>query len=107
VIAPFTDAARLDLERLDGLARVAVRMMDNAIDVSRLPLEAAWRTRRAPSAASGSASPGLADALIQCRVRYGSTEALALTEQWMAALRRAAYLASTRARRREGCVPAI
>jgi ribonucleoside-diphosphate reductase alpha chain len=37
---PFEDEARLDLEELARLVTTAVRMLDNAIDVSRFPLEA-------------------------------------------------------------------
>ncbi|MBZ0325084.1 MAG: ribonucleoside-diphosphate reductase, adenosylcobalamin-dependent, partial [Alphaproteobacteria bacterium] len=37
---------------------------------------------------------GLADALIMCRTRYGGDAAVALTEDWMATIRRAAYRAS-------------
>src|SRR5262249_12808763 len=40
VTAPFTDQAAVDLEELDRLTRVAVRMMDNTIDVSNFPLPA-------------------------------------------------------------------
>src|SRR4051794_24742422 len=104
VIAPFSPEARLDLERLDTLARTAVRMMDNAIDVSNFPLEAQAHEARAKRRI-GLGVTGLADALIQCRVRYGSERALALTEQWMAALRRAAYLASTELAAEKGAFP--
>jgi ribonucleoside-diphosphate reductase alpha chain len=102
--APFTEAARLDIDRLAALARTAVRMMDNAIDVSRFPLEAQAHEARAKRRI-GLGVTGLADALILCRVRYGSPEALALTERWMAALRRAAYLASTELAAEKGAFP--
>ena len=35
---PFTEQARLDMDRLAELVPVAVRMMDNVVDVSRFPL---------------------------------------------------------------------
>ena len=38
VLDPFTDAARLDFDRLQRLLPDAVRMMDNVIDVSQFPL---------------------------------------------------------------------
>ena len=104
VDAPFTADAALDLARLDALTRTAVRMMDNAIDVSRFPLEAQAHEARAKRRI-GLGITGLADALIQCRVRYGSADALALTEQWLAALRRAAYLASTELAAEKGAFP--
>jgi ribonucleoside-diphosphate reductase alpha chain len=37
---------------------------------------------------------GLADALMLCGVRYGSAEAVGLTESWLGAIERTAYLAS-------------
>src|ERR1700754_292668 len=37
---PFEDGAALDMAELERLVTTAVRMMDNAIDVSRFPLEA-------------------------------------------------------------------
>ena len=52
---PFTPNAHLDLDELDRLVRVAVRMMDNVVDVSNFPLptadprgalQAAHRARR-------------------------------------------------------------
>ena len=53
---PFDDDAALDLDELERLAATAVRMMDNAIDVSRFPLGGAAPRKRAPSGASGWAS---------------------------------------------------
>ncbi len=93
VLEPFTERARLDLEQLEQLVPVAVRALDNVIDISRFPLprqaEEAKAKRRI-----GLGVTGLADALILCRVRYGSERAVALTGQWLGAIRRAAYLAS-------------
>ncbi|MCZ6637593.1 MAG: adenosylcobalamin-dependent ribonucleoside-diphosphate reductase [Alphaproteobacteria bacterium] len=90
---PFCEDAALDLDRLREIVPVAVRMLDNAIDVSRFPLEAqeleARRKRR-----MGLGITGLADALIMCRVRYGSPEAVTLAEGWLKEIERAAYLAS-------------
>ena len=90
---PFGPNAQLDTAALERLVPVAVRMMDNVIDVSRFPLEAqaheAFAKRRI-----GLGVTGLADALIMCGARYGSSEAVELTETWMAAIQRHAYLAS-------------
>ena len=104
VDAPFHADARLDLDRLKARVRMAVRMMDNVIDVSRYPLpeheEEARNKRRI-----GLGVTGLADALIQCRARYGGKEAIRLTEQWLATIRREAYLASTELAREKGAFP--
>ena len=48
---------------------------------------------------------GLADALILCGVRYGTTEAAALARRWMAGIERAAYLASAELAAEKGAFP--
>ena len=106
VTDPFTPEARLDLDELAALVPRAVRMLDNAIDVSRFPLDAQTHEAKAKRRI-GLGVTGLADALILCGVRYGSAEAVALTESWMRAIRRAAYLASAELARGEGRVPAL
>ncbi|MEE8139290.1 MAG: adenosylcobalamin-dependent ribonucleoside-diphosphate reductase [Alphaproteobacteria bacterium] len=98
---PFTEDARLDLDRLREIVPVAVRMLDNAIDVSRFPL-----TQQAAEAKTkrrmGLGVTGLADALIMCRMRYGAPEAVALTKTWMKEIERAAYFASAELAREKG-----
>jgi len=101
---PFEVAARLDMQALADLTRDAVRMMDNVVDLSRFPLpqqaEEAKAKRRI-----GLGVTGLADALIMCGQRYGSSGAVALTEQWLAALRKAAYGASIDLAAEKGTFP--
>ena len=93
VLDPFTERARLDMDRLNRIVPVAVRALDNVIEVSRFPLPRQAEEARAKRRI-GLGVTGLADALIFCRVRYGSEQAVALTGQWLGAIRRAAYLAS-------------
>ena len=104
VCDPFSKKARLDSDRLAEIVPVAVRMLDNAIDVSRFPLEAQAHEARAKRRI-GLGVTGLADALVMCGVRYGSAKAIKLTETWLAALRRAAYLASADLAREKGAFP--
>jgi ribonucleoside-diphosphate reductase alpha chain len=102
--SPFEAHAELDLAELDRLTRVAVRAMDNVIDISRFPLpqqaEEARNKRRI-----GLGVTGLADALIMCGARYGSSQAVALSEHWLKAIQRAAYLASTELATEKGSFP--
>ncbi|MBV8537598.1 MAG: ribonucleoside reductase, partial [Alphaproteobacteria bacterium] len=101
---PFTSDARLDEAEFDRLVPLAVRMMDNTIDVSRFPLE----EQQAEATAKrriGLGVTGLADALIMCRVRYGSEAAVRLTETWMRRLERQAYLASVEIAKEKGPFP--
>ncbi len=101
---PFTDKARLDLDELNRLVPLAVRMMDNVVDVSRFPLEEQTHEAKAKRRI-GLGVTGLADALILCGLRYGSAKAVTTTEQWMKALERAAYLASAELAREKGAFP--
>jgi len=90
---PFTPEARLDLEALERLVPVAVRMLDNVVDVSRFPLASQENEAKAKRRI-GLGVTGLADALIFCGVRYGSPEAVRLTRDWLGAVQRFSYLAS-------------
>ncbi|HEX7776737.1 MAG TPA: adenosylcobalamin-dependent ribonucleoside-diphosphate reductase [Parvibaculum sp.] len=101
---PFTANAHIDEAELAGLVHIAVRAMDNVIDVSRFPLpeqEHEAKTKRR----IGLGVTGLADALIMCRTRYGSAASISLIRKWMHALSRAAYLASTEIAREKGPFP--
>ncbi len=101
---PFEDGAALDVGKLQSLTKIAVRLLDNAIDVSRYPLPQ-QRHEAMAKRRIGLGVTGLADALIFCGVRYGSAEAIALTEQWMRTLQRAAYLASADLAAEKGSFP--
>jgi ribonucleoside-diphosphate reductase alpha chain len=101
---PFASDAYLDEEELEKLTRIAVRLLDDVIDVSRFPLpeqrHEAFAKRRI-----GLGVTGLADALIFCRVRYGSAESLAWIDRWLAKLSHAAYAASADLAREKGAFP--
>jgi ribonucleoside-diphosphate reductase alpha chain len=101
---PFTAEAALDLDELKRVVPLAVRMLDNAIDASRFPLEAQAQEAHAKRRV-GLGVTGLADALILCGVRYGSARAVELTEQWMKAVQRAAYFASVQLAAEKGPFP--
>jgi ribonucleoside-diphosphate reductase alpha chain len=104
VTDPFGPDAALDLEALDDLVRVAVRMMDNTVDVSRFPLEAQAREAQAKRRI-GLGVTGLADALLMVGARYGEDDAARLTEDWLHRIARAAYLASVGLAREKGAFP--
>jgi ribonucleoside-diphosphate reductase alpha chain len=101
---PFGAAAELDLDQLDELATLGVRLLDNAIEMSRFPL-AAQQAEAQAKRRIGLGITGLADALIYCGLRYGSREAVAATERWMRRFQRAAYLASSALAAEKGSFP--
>jgi ribonucleoside-diphosphate reductase alpha chain len=103
---PFAADARLDLAALADAARVAVRFLDNVIDVSRYPLstqaDEARRKRRI-----GLGVTGLADALVLLNLRYDSAAARALAADALQTLRDAACRASIDLAREKGAFPAF
>jgi ribonucleoside-diphosphate reductase alpha chain len=101
---PFTDQARLDTDALAELTRTAVRMLDNAIDTSRFPLQT-QRREATDKRRIGLGVTGLADALAMVGLTYGAQDAVAATEGWMAALQRHAYLASAELAQEKGAFP--
>ncbi len=106
VTAPFAAEARLDLAALADAASLAVRFLDNVIDVSRYPLPAqadeAKRKRRI-----GLGITGLADALVLLGLRYDSEAARQWAAQAMQTVRDAAYRASVGLAREKGAFPAF
>lgn len=102
---PFEPGARIDDAKLAELTAVAVRFLDNVIDVSRYPL----REQEAEAKAKrriGLGITGLADALIFCNARYGGADGVALTRQWLDTIRTAAYRASAELAAEKGTFPA-
>ncbi|MCC6467897.1 MAG: adenosylcobalamin-dependent ribonucleoside-diphosphate reductase, partial [Alphaproteobacteria bacterium] len=104
ILDPFTTKARLDDERFARIVPLAVRMMDNAIDVSRFPLPE-QRHEAETKRRIGLGVTGLGDALILCGARYGSEQAVKLTKGWMRALRHRAYAASIELAKEKGPFP--
>lgn len=101
---PFGEQAGLDETALAETAAVAVRFMDNVIDVSNYPLlqqkEEAFAKRRI-----GLGVTGLADALAMCGLTYGTPDAASAARGWMAAIERAAYEASIALAQERGPFP--
>jgi ribonucleoside-diphosphate reductase alpha chain len=104
VTDPFGTQARLDEAGLGSTAAVAVRFLDNVIDVSKFPLEQqrdeAFAKRRI-----GLGVTGLADALAMCGLRYGTPEAASVAGDWMAVIENASYRASIGLARERGPFP--
>jgi ribonucleoside-diphosphate reductase alpha chain len=90
---PFTPQARIDLAELADLVGVAVRMMDNTIDVSGFPL-LEQRHEAVAKRRIGLGMTGLADALMMCGLRYGSEQAALRAGEWAEQINRTAYITS-------------
>jgi ribonucleoside-diphosphate reductase alpha chain len=104
VSRPFTPDAAIDIAALEERVATAIRFLDNVIDISNYPLPA-QRHEAKSKRRIGLGLTGLADALIMLGVRYGSDQAVKLAGDWMAAISRAAYLASSELAREKGSFP--
>jgi ribonucleoside-diphosphate reductase alpha chain len=105
VRSPFEKNATLDLAELRRLASVAVRMLDNAIDVSQFANEAQRREAR-EKRRIGVGVTAVADALIMLGIPYGSDAAAQVLGNWMRVLQNAAYAASAHLAQERGAFPA-
>jgi len=101
---PFTEQAALNEGRLAELARTAVRLLDNVIDISGYPLKAQAEEAKAKRRL-GIGMTGLADALILCGKHYGTDEAVTLAAHWAGVIQRNAYLASAELAAEKGSFP--
>jgi ribonucleoside-diphosphate reductase alpha chain len=101
---PFTPSAKLNRARLEALVPIAVRLLDNIIDVSRYPLAAQEQEAKAKRRI-GLGVTGLADALILCGKHYGTEEGRELASGWMEKIAHAAYAASVELAKEKGAFP--
>ena len=101
---PFEHGASIDLKTLGDLTSLAVRMLDNVIDISKFPIDQ-QRNEAISKRRIGLGITGLADALIMCGVKYGSKEAVNLTKTWLSVLRDSAYKCSIDLAKEKGPFP--
>ncbi|MGD0634538.1 MAG: adenosylcobalamin-dependent ribonucleoside-diphosphate reductase [Beijerinckiaceae bacterium] len=104
VLAPFTLEARIDLAALAEATQIAVRLLDNVIDVSRFPLPRQAGSARG-SRRIGLGVTGLADVLVMLGLVYGSDHSLAAAAEAMRVVCHAAYRASIALAKEKGEFP--
>lgn len=101
---PFEPAARFDEEAFGRHAQVAVRMLDNVLDITFWPLE-----RQAQEARNkrriGLGFTGLGDALVMLNLRYDSAPAREAARRIAEVLRDSAYSASIDLAEERGAFP--
>ncbi|MCM5680666.1 adenosylcobalamin-dependent ribonucleoside-diphosphate reductase [Schlegelella sp. S2-27] len=101
---PFEPGARFDETGFAALAKVAVRMLDNVLDVTYWPLpeqQAEARSKRRV----GLGYTGLGDALVMLNLRYDTPEAREMARRISEVMRDAAYEASLELAQERGAFP--
>lgn len=100
----FQKNAKINFKKLASLASLGIRMLDNILDITQYPLPIqkleALSKRRV-----GLGITGLADSLVMCGIRYGSEEALRLTEELMRTFQDISYTSSVELAKERGCFP--
>jgi ribonucleoside-diphosphate reductase alpha chain len=104
VTQPFTLDAKLDHAELRQMAGIAVRMLDNAIDVSKYALDA-QRDMAQAQRRIGIGVTGVADAIAMLGAKYGSAKAVFLLGTWMQTIQNEAYRASALLAKERGAFP--
>ena len=103
VIDPFTSGARVNYREIRRVTGIAVRLLDNVIDITNYPLELqkqeALNKRR-----MGIGITGLADMLIMMGIKY--TESYDIIERIMSVITNHAYLSSSQLAVEKGSFPA-
>ena len=101
---PFEESARFDEAGFAEVARVAVRMLDNVLDVTVWPLPQQQEEARSKRRV-GLGFTGLGDALVMLNLRYDSAPARAMARRIAELMRDAAYEASVELARERGPFP--
>jgi ribonucleoside-diphosphate reductase alpha chain len=105
-LARMTTAGRVDWERLAEVAGVAVRFLDDVIDVSRYPFPELGEATRA-TRKIGLGIMGLAELLASLGIPYDSEQGIRLAGRIARHIQQAAHAASARLAHERGPFPAI
>ncbi len=101
---PFETGAALDVAAFINTIGIAIRFLDDVVDISNYPLESQSLEAHAKRRL-GLGITGLADALAMCGLRYGTPEAAEVARGWMATLEGAAYEMSADLAAEKGTFP--
>ncbi|HUQ29854.1 MAG TPA: adenosylcobalamin-dependent ribonucleoside-diphosphate reductase [Usitatibacter sp.] len=101
---PFSASARFDFDSFAQLIAVAVRMLENVLDVTPWPLQQ-QKMESDSKRRVGLGFTGLGDTLIMLRLRYDTGEARAMAANIAEFMRDHAYMASVELAKERGAFP--
>ena len=79
---PFTENVKIDMIKLENTIRIAVRLLDNIIDINNYPL-INYKNYQTNIRTIGLGITGLADLFVMLGLKYGSEESIKLTDELM------------------------
>lgn len=106
-LAAFVHDGQVDWEGLKETTRIATRFLDNVIEATEYFFPENEQVQRFGIRRTGLGTMGLADALIKLGIRYGSQEAIELTERFFRTMRDEAYRTSALLAAEKGPAPAF
>ena len=106
VMQPFTALATFDFDRFAEVIQLAIRMLDNVLDITAWPLPQQEKEAQSKRRI-GLGFLGLGDALVMMGLRYDSDEGRAFAATVASNLRDESYLASTDLAMEKGAFPAL
>ena len=104
VTKPFTEDATFDWELLTHVVKIGVRFLDNVIDVTNYPLPEQEREQKTKRRI-GLGFTGLADALAQLGLRYGSLKSAEFAERIQQQITLTTYTESIELAKERGSFP--
>lgn len=104
VVNPFEENAYLDFERLDAVIRIAVRMLDNVIDVNHFP-DPIYENYQKLFRTIGLGTTGLADMLVMLNMRYDAPNTRVFVDELYNYISMCAYRASCELAKERGAFP--
>lgn len=99
---PFTDRSYFDFSKLAQVVPVAVRMLDNIIDINKYPLPH-YENYQKNLRTIGLGVTGLADTLAMLGYKYNSTKGVEFVDSIMESIAICAYTASINLSKERGC----
>jgi ribonucleoside-diphosphate reductase alpha chain len=104
-LSRFIKVKEIDFERLEYVVKLAVRFLDNIIDMNRYPITAI-ETKTKSTRKIGLGVMGFADMLIKLGINYDTEEAVQLVHKIMGFIQKKAIEASTELAEVRGVFPA-
>lgn len=101
---PFTKNAQIDFDGIRSVVSVAVRMLDNVVDITNYPLKQQEQGEKLKRR-MGIGVTGFADMLTFLGVLYGSDESCEIADKVMKEITCTAYLASVELAKEKGSFP--
>lgn len=103
---PFTESASFDFEKYDRVVRIFTRMLDNVVEINNLPLRQ-QREEIISKRRHGMGILGLGSMLTMLRLKYGSKEAIELTDKINQEMAIVGYRTGVQLAKEKGMAPVL